>query len=224
MEPSILWSGLALEATVPPAFTDDANLAFAPHLYAESITMDRSLGLPALVSIERGFELARRAAERLDVPLWSGEYGYWGDDRVDRLRRYAAAEDDALITGSAYWVWKQACGDPQNGVQEYGDGLVPQLCSTGAFEAPNAEILALLTRAYPRRTPGRLVDLESDGQSMTLRGTDGSGCGLEVWVPGSNPQISAESIANLAVTPLGTGQLISGCTAGTFTLRTGPAA
>ena len=66
----------------------------------------------------------KRVADEYDAPVWSGEYGYWGDhaDNLDRLRRYADAEDANLL-GSAYWVWKQACGDPQGGVTEVTDAL-----------------------------------------------------------------------------------------------------
>ena len=161
-EPSILWSGLGFDTGPTPGFTDDANIVYSPHLYAESITMDRSLGLPPIVGIERQFELAERAAEAYGVPLWSGEYGYWGDaaDRVDRLTRYAA-EEDARVLGSAYWVWKQACGDPQNGIGEFGDALMPQDCATGGDAPPRDDLLALLSRAYPRSAPGTVTELSA---------------------------------------------------------------
>ena len=97
-EPSILWSGLGFDSGPTPGFTDDANIVFSPHLYAESITMDRSLGLPPIVGIERQFDARPARRRHYGVPLWSGEYGYWGDDadRVDRLNRYADAEDERM--------------------------------------------------------------------------------------------------------------------------------
>ena len=88
--------GARLRHGPTPGFTDDANIVYSPHLYAESITMDRSLGLPPIVGIERQFELAERAAEAYGIPLWSGEYGYWGEAARPRRRgsrRYAADED-----------------------------------------------------------------------------------------------------------------------------------
>ncbi|NLG45660.1 cellulase family glycosylhydrolase [Gordonia sp. (in: high G+C Gram-positive bacteria)] len=220
-EPSLLWSGMAFEATVPADFTRDGNIVFAPHLYAESITMDRSLGLPPFVGIERGFELAARAAERLGVPLWSGEYGYWGDDRIGRLARYAATEDEFRI-GGVYWVWKQSCGDPQNGIGPIGDGLIPQDCATGEFRAPDREVIDILSRAYPRRTPGRLESLTSQGRTMSITGSgDQQGCELEVWVPGAGaPKISSTGVTDVRVRALGTGHLVTGCATGGFELAT----
>lgn len=102
IEPSILWSGLGVDAGPQPAFTSDHNIAFSPHLYAESITMDRDLGIPPIVSIERQFELAQRVADSYRSALWSGEYGYWGDDvapglRATRLPKMRA--DSAVHTG-----------------------------------------------------------------------------------------------------------------------------
>ena len=61
-EPSILWSGLGFDSGPPPGFTDDANIVFSPHLYSESITMDRSLGLPPIVV--DGAPVRARAARR----------------------------------------------------------------------------------------------------------------------------------------------------------------
>jgi len=42
--------------------------------------------LPPIVGMERQFELAQRVADSYGAPLWSGEYGYWGDD-ADRVAR-----------------------------------------------------------------------------------------------------------------------------------------
>ncbi len=52
-------------------------------------------------------------AATYQAPLWSGEWGWYGDPAVDgpRARRYAEAEHAARI-GGAWWVWEQACGDP----------------------------------------------------------------------------------------------------------------
>ncbi len=155
VEPSILWSGLGFDSGPTPGFTGDHNIVFSPHLYAESITMDRSLGIPAIVSLERQFTLAQRVADEYNAPLWSGEYGYWGDNSdVDaRLTRYAKAED-ANMLGSAYWVWKQACGDPQNGIggdrqRNHGPGLQDRRRRTAAHRPaadPGSRVPALGAR------------------------------------------------------------------------------
>ncbi len=66
VEPSIFWSGLGFDSGPTPGFTTDGNIVFSPHLYAESITMDRSLGLPPIVGLERQFTLAQRVAAQYD--------------------------------------------------------------------------------------------------------------------------------------------------------------
>lgn len=223
-EPSILWSGLGFDSGPPPGFTADRNIVFSPHLYAESITMDASLGLPTIVSIERGFTLAQRVADMYGVPYWSGEYGFWGDTKVEDAARFAAAQD-AHVQGGVYWVWRQSCGDPQNGVQELGDGLMPIQCSTGADAPRNTALMDVLTRAYPKYAPGRITYLEADGDQLQLTGRAGDGsCRLEVWFPGTVGAGHAETVGidDLAITPVDGGALLTGCATGDYEVRAGP--
>ena len=85
------------------------------------------------------------------------------------LTRYAALEDEYRI-GGAYWVWKQACGDPQNGIQDIGDGLMIQDCATGDFSGTNDALLEILGRAYPRSAPGEITSLSADGSTYLDHG------------------------------------------------------
>lgn len=227
VEPSILWSGLGFDSGPPQGFTSDRNVVFSPHLYAESITMDRSLGLPPIVGVDRQFTLAQRVAGSYGAPVWSGEYGYWGADSdvLARLTRYATAEDANLL-GSTYWVWKQACGDPQNGIGPVGDGLERQDCKTGGDAPARDDVLAILSRAYPRSAPGHLTALMAHGAAVTLAGsTKTSGCGLDVWVPGATqPSVRTTGITNVVTTAVPGGWSVTGCASGAYTLRTdGPA-
>ncbi len=231
LEPSIMWSGLGFDTGPRPGFTSDGNLVFSPHLYAESITMDRDLGLPPFVSIERQFELATRTADQYGVPLWSGEYGYWGDDIRGRLERYAA-EEDRYVLGSAYWVWKQACGDPQNGIGPVGNGLILQSCTTGDDKGPNREVLDILTRAYPQSAPGRVLSLhaESAGSYSATRtwsklsmsgSTSERSCGLDVWIPGdAEPSMKTEGISDGSLTQVPGGWRFTGCADGEYSVAT----
>ena len=136
-----------------PGFTDDANIVFSPHLYAESITMDRSLGLPPIVG-STASSTSRNGSPRIRRSALVGRVRLLGRGRrlVDRLTRYAA--EDAELLGSAYWVWKQACGDPQNGIGPFGDALMLQDCETGDDAPPRDDLLRILTRAYPHSAPG----------------------------------------------------------------------
>ena len=89
-EPSVLWSGFGQDTTPPPGFTDDEHIVFAPHLYSESISVDQGA-----TSIEQGFENAERVAASYGAPLWSGEWGWFGEpeEARSRLERYIAQED-----------------------------------------------------------------------------------------------------------------------------------
>lgn len=224
IEPSILWSGLGFDSGPPLGFTDDANIVFSPHLYSESITMDRSLGIPPIVGMERQFDLARRVADDYGIPLWSGEYGYWGDeaDINARMQRYARAED-AHGLGSAYWVWKQACGDPQNGIGEFGIGLVPEICATGEDGPGNEVLLGELSRAYPRVAPGRIVSLAADGAQLSFEGTvDERTCGLDVWIPGeTEPDPRIEGVTDVELEQQDGGWRLTGCAEGDYSVTNG---
>ncbi|WP_019634322.1 cellulase family glycosylhydrolase [Actinomadura atramentaria] len=223
-EPSIFWSGTGFDAMPRGSFQDDPNVVFAPHLYAESITMDASLGLPAMTSVEHGFRIARRTAR--DLPVWSGEWGFWGDDAamVGKLRRYSRQEDDALI-GGALWVWKQACGDPQNGAGPTGNGLNNLDCATGRFLPRDPEGVEELSRAYPRAAPGVLLSLRSvpETKEFVLRGrAAGGSCALDVWVPGdARPAPATTNIDRLDVRRADGGWRVGGCARGTYRLAVG---
>ncbi|WP_269936500.1 glycoside hydrolase family 5 protein [Arthrobacter sp. HY1533] len=222
IEPSILWSGLGFDTGPIPGFTDDPNIVFSPHLYAESITMDRDLGIPPIVGMERQFQLAQRVADSYGAPLWSGEYGYWGEsaDVESRMARYAATEDQHML-GSAYWVWKQACGDPQNGVGSTGNGLMVQDCATGGDAAPQTVILDHLSRAYPMRTPGKLTSLAAQGPAFQLAGTTTArNCGLKMWIPGSaQPAVEGTGVTDIKATQVPGGWQLAACAEGAYTLR-----
>lgn len=229
VEPSILWSGLGFDSGPSIGFTDDLNVAFSPHLYAESITMDASLGLPTIVSTERQFELGQRVADELGMPMWSGEYGYWGDEAstAAHLSRYAV-EEDARILGSAYWVWKQACGDPQNGIQELGNALLSEDCATGEDAPRKDHLLNILSRAYPQQAPGVITTLEAgtsgdDGAEFSFTGVvDEPRCGLQVWIPGeAEPEFTEQrGLSRLALEQVDGGWIATGCAEGEYALAT----
>jgi hypothetical protein len=194
LEPSIWWSGFGVDPLPPHGFVTDSQVVLSPHLYNESITMDQSLGITT-VSIERGYALAQRAAEAWGVPLWSGEWGWFGDPEVNRARyeRFTAVEDQ-LRVGSAVWVWKQGCGDPHVYPSGESGNIRRVSCPGGSALPMRTEELEPLWRAYPRTAPGRIVAIRSEGRRLQVDGdTAGAGaldgtvdaCRLDVWVPGA---------------------------------------
>jgi endoglycosylceramidase len=221
-EPSVLWSGFGTDATPPPGFTSDRHIVFAPHLYSESISVDQGA-----TSIEEGFDNAERAAAAYGAPLWSGEWGWFGppEESRSRLERYIAQED-ARRLGGAWWVWKQACGDPHVvGYPGASGSLNPTECPSGRPLGLVTGYTDLLRRAYPRFAPGRLTALESDWRTgrWSLRGRAGDGsCRLEVWVPEREPNLSADGVGDLRTERRPGGWLVTGCARGDYALRGEP--
>src|SRR5699024_8604002 len=101
--------------------------------------------------------------------------GVAGVDEASRdlQRRFAAAQDDAVV-GGAHWQWRQWCGDPHalgvpGGVAaETQVQLNDVACPADADTGPNEELLRVVGRAYPRAAPGRITDLASDADRGTL--------------------------------------------------------
>ncbi|MCT9009204.1 glycoside hydrolase family 5 protein [Streptomyces rhizosphaerihabitans] len=201
-EPSILWSGLGFDTTPPVGFADDPLLVFSPHLYSESITMDQGLGV-TLTSIEQGYTTAERTARAYGAPLWSGEWGWFGDpdDFRSRFDRFLARQNTDVL-GSAIWVWKKACGDPQNdpAATTSGGGVVLYTCPDGKPLPSPAFETTELSQAYPRSAPGRLNSLRSSATTRDLR-LSGSGVGtLDVWVPGpSRPEATGSGLTGIGL-------------------------
>lgn len=95
--------------------------------------------------------------------------------------------EDKHILGSAYWVWKQACGDPQNGIGAFGNALMMQSCGyPGDVEfPPKSDLLEILSRAYPQVAPGQITSLNTEKAAFTITGTtEIASCDLKIWVPG----------------------------------------
>ena len=195
LEPSIWWSGFGVDPLPPHGFTTDSQVVFAPHLYNESITMDQSLGLTT-VSIERGYALAARAASDWGTPLWSGEWGTFGEStenagaqRPVRRRRGRPAGGLGRL-GVEAGLRRPACATPPTRRATSAGCPAPQ---GTPLPTRNAQIEPL-TRAYPRTAPGRILAIESDGRRIQVDGdTAGAGpvdgtpdsCALDIWVPGS---------------------------------------
>ena len=226
-EPSVIWSGFGADSLPPPGFTPDGNISFAPHLYAESITVDRKLGITS-VSIEQGFEAARQAAATYQAPLWSGEWAWFGEPADDepKVRRYIALEDRHRI-GSAWWVWKQACGDPHvAGAPTFSGSLNPLKCPEGTPLGQVEPYARLISRPYARHAPGRLTTLAADPDTgkVLLRGRDddpAGSCELVVWIPDRGrgaPRLAGTNVASLRVQGRDGGWVVTGCATGGWEL------
>ena len=228
-EPGVVWSAAATYPTPPPSFTADENIVFAPHIYAESISP---------VSIEQGFDFARRTAASYGVTVWSGEWGYFSEepaDDADKIARYAR-EEDAAQYGGAWWDWKQACGDPHVIHSPGGepDALSPSLNRYVCENGPPGRSIGVpkiyrevLSRPVVRAAPAQLVSMRSDpaAGSLELEGrSPRPGCGLRVFVPSqaARPRAEGENVSRLRAERVLGDWIVSACVGrGSYSLEIG---
>lgn len=194
---------------------DDPLVVFAPHNYAESIGPKiLSVEQTMQVDVEEGSRLGAARASGSPWPVWIGEYGYWdtSEATLSVARRFAVAEDDAAI-GSAWWQWRQTCGDPHAvgspGATATEDQvqLITRACPADVDVGPTEAFLEIAGRAYPRLTPGRIDALSSDPVTgeFSLVGRAGDDRGeLVVWVPARDrdepPTPTVEGLDEVAFT------------------------
>ena len=229
IEPSVLWSGLGFDAAPPQGFSNDPYLVFAPHLYSQSITMDQGEGI-TLVSLQRGFALAEQQAAAYGMPLWIGEWGWFGNSGTDDARTSAFVDqENAGLVGGAFWVWKQACGDPQSDQSAPTAGNLAEVdCATGKDAPLHASFADVLSRPYPRAAPGTLTRLTVDSTGrLTLSGTApekaaGPACTLDVWFPGkARPTVGGSGVHGTDLRQVDGGWRITGCAGGSYRLTVG---
>ena len=202
-EPVVLFPGDG--TLVPAASVTDPNVVFAPHNYNDSIQGG---------TIQGGFDVAAKAAADYGTTFWIGEYGWFGTPAEDapKVTAYAAAEDEFRV-GGTWWQWKQACGDPHS-IGSPGGTPPDELihfhrtdCPGDVNQGPVAEWLPILSRAYPRSTPGQLVHLTSDPATGTLSivgsTADASDdARLDLWIPDRGdgaPQITGTGLGPIDV-------------------------
>jgi endoglycosylceramidase len=217
-EPSALWSAFGIDAIPPKKYLTDPLIVFSPHLYSESITITGDVP-----SIEAGFAIARAAAASYGVPLWTGEWGWFGDPATQtaKVDRFLDNADDSLM-GGAWWSWAQACGDPHP-VRD-GNTHKPQ-GNLNLIDCPSGTPLGLtafktpLSRPYPQAAPG-LTRITS--KPYGFAGTRKSGdCTLQAWFPGSTkPAVTTKGLTKIAFTQNPGGWHLTACANGAYDLTT----
>ncbi|MDN3922362.1 glycoside hydrolase family 5 protein [Roseateles violae] len=223
IEPSIFWSGFGIDNLPPRDFSSDRQIVFSPHLYNESITADQDFGF-TFVSIERGVALAEAAARQLRMPLWIGEWGFFKPpgSELPGLERQVRAEDAARI-GSAFWAWKQGCGDPHVYPGKVAGNIRLWRCPEMEEIGSEPRITGPLSRPLLRSSPDPLALLRRDAAGISLSGhwsgrasDEAAACALELWLPGERaPQWQAgEGVRLASVTRVAPGQASLGPSGG----------
>jgi endoglycosylceramidase len=186
-EPSITWNLAGAGLAPSPGFTADKDIAFAPHLYNGSLSVDAAEGLPSVFTVQQGFQVAEAWANQYHAALWTGEWGWFGDPAAQASSVATfAQQEDAAMAGGAWWDWKQACGDPH---QVGAGGVSPSLnrysCPSGASLGRPAAFTQILSRAYPIAVQDTLDSLTSDPVTgeMVLHGENVSSGSTEIWIP-----------------------------------------
>ncbi len=193
-EPSALWSSTGRGP--PPGFPHDRDVVYAPHIYTGGFT-----GGPITAD---AFQVALDEARNFGgAPVLSGE---WGADpgRAEPggdpyFLDHQKLQDDFRF-GATLWTWRESCGDPHK-VTDFRAGRVPMVwgefevdCRTNSVLGVRRDLVAELSRAYPRAAPGRLGHAAFDPRTKRFAATGGGarpGVGLEVFFPARPSQIAA---------------------------------
>jgi endoglycosylceramidase len=198
-EPSIAWGSLP---SAPPPFTDDSQIAYAPHLYQG--------GLDSTPLDATPFELARSEANELfgGAPILSGEWGAGPERAADPSDDYFLLHQrlqDEFRISATIWTWREACGDPHKaadaraGQIPYVWGLFEVDCALNEITGLRTPLASQLTRPALRGATGRVTSLVVDSEARTLEATgesvaDGS---LLAFLPGPvgrGPQLTGRGI------------------------------
>lgn len=206
---------------------DTRNVVAGAHNYAESIPI-----AGANLTVESMNALIASVSDGIGVPVWIGEYGYWGTEakNLDAARRQAA-DDDARIWGGAWWLWKNSCGDPHHiswdaAAQKFVSqtsgttlGLWVADCTDNSLVEPVKEFLDIAGRGFVRAAPGTITSLVND---LSGRTTDVVGSAIEatmgseearqviVWTPTDSLAVRSENLFGITEYPVNGGRLIIG--------------
>ncbi|MFM7271091.1 MAG: glycoside hydrolase family 5 protein [Actinomycetes bacterium] len=175
----------------------DDNLIFAPHNYGDSITS---------IPLEGLFDYFQSIATEADTPLWIGEYGWFEEstENTAALARYAAKEDAVVAAGSAWWQWRQACGDPHSigydGARPSDQVHFQRNACPGDENGGVVLGWACASRAYPQRAPGWITRLSSDRTTRTasVSGSTADPGLLVLWYPGRDRPVVDGGRARIA--------------------------
>jgi endoglycosylceramidase len=186
-EPSAAWANLPVGGTVEP-FTDDPQIAYAPHVYQGSI---------GLMPLDGG-QLRRLANEVRDyggIPVIVGEWGDWPADIVDPdgyFLRMIALQDEYRWS-MAHWNWSSGCGDPHRYVEAWFDAQDGRPWTYESRDCDNYESIpwyfetyAPIVRPALHFAPGRIGSVAWDPQTrrFSAAGADAAaGNELELFLP-----------------------------------------
>lgn len=206
-------------------FTADENIIFAPHSYFESFG-------PATATIEDAFNIFEIGSGFYNSHFFIGEWGFFGDPATDvsKVKRFAAAED-TYFTGSTWWQWCQAPGDP-HGISWDGTSYASTSLHLVELDAQanltgnvNTYYLDVLSRTRPNAIVGKPMSLTSnpDTGEMELNAIAQEPGITEVWIPNrfGTPTISGTNATLKELRTVSGGYIADVEVSGDYTLVVG---
>ena len=220
-EMSVTWNGQPIPFIPFPDFTTDENIIFAPHHYFESISY--------LLTIEQGLDLLYGLSKLFKTGTFVGEFGFFGNPGADveKYKRFAKKED-ANFSGSTWWQWAQAPGDPHgiswDGTQYDNTSMhLIEIDKQGNFTGNKNEFyLNVLNRTRPNAicgTPVKLLSNPDDG-TMELQAKSIQEGITSLWVPDrfGEPIITGDNIFSATVSKTQGGYLVDVEVKGNYTI------
>lgn len=183
-ETSVTWNGVEVPFVAFPNLTNERNIIFAPHTYFEAISY--------VFTVEQGYDLIKTLASIYKAKMFVGEFGYFENTATGapKYKRFAKMEDDNF-TGSTWWQWCQAPGDPHgiswDGTQ-YGNTSMAmiELDKNGNFTGNiNESFLQILSRTRPLAVcgiPAKMSSNSDDGTFHFEAKTSSKG-ETTLWIP-----------------------------------------
>jgi len=202
---------------VPFDLSNDPNLVFAPHTYAESF--DDNAGF-----LDFSLNGYTSASLLYGTPVFLGEYGAYrsGDFNQRWAARVHHRVDGLRYAGDTWWQWEQSCGDPHNTRYPLTDEEV-QARLAGCADSRSTQ--ACPTRPYPRAVPGRLTSLDAEpcgSGPLTVTGTTPAASTADLWFPSESevaPSVTGDGIASVTMTRVAGGWRIAARVEGTYRIH-----
>jgi endoglycosylceramidase len=229
-EPSAVWS--LFGGGAPPDFARDADIVYAPHIYAGGIDPRPLTGAV--------FQTARDEAALFGgAPVLTGEWG--GDphraaDPGDPYFLEHQRLQDEFAIGATLWTWRESCGDPHK-MGDFRAGRVPEVwgmfevdCTSNAITGLRQPLIDQLTHGYVRAAPGHLDETRFEAASGALTGSgSGAAAGVELlaFYPAARygaPQLTGSGLDALRTLPApgGNAYIVAAASGGAWTLHAAP--
>ena len=169
---------------------------------------------------------AQRVADSYGAPLWSGEYGYWGDEEwvVDSLTRYADARGRAPARQRLLGLEAGLRRPAERHRRPTGNGLMVQDCETGEdarpAQRPARDPEPRLPALGSRRAHRRSTREGADARARRQRRRSAAAASRSGFPGDAEPDVEAHGHHGRQGDRGPGGWSVTGCAEGDYTLST----